>query len=87
MKHRVSVTALCLKTAAREQTTCAASQGINQLLAPFNYYLLFYGFDKVFNGIKASSLSAIVIQFGYSEIAQASTQSQHISAQFMAPGM
>lgn len=69
MKHKVAVTALCLKTAAREQTTCAASQGINQLLAPFNYYLLFYGFDKVVNGIKASSLSATVIQFGFSEIA------------------
>lgn len=50
----MTVTALCLKTAAREQTTCAASQGINQLLAPFNYYLLFYGFDKIFSGMKAS---------------------------------
>lgn len=69
MKHRVTVSALCLKTVAREQTTFAASQGINQLLAPFNYYLLFYGFDKVFNGIKALSLSAIVFQFGFSEIA------------------
>lgn len=69
MKHGVTVTALCLKTAAREQSTCAASQGINQLLAPFTYYLLFYSFDKVFNGIKALSISSIVIQFGFSEIA------------------
>lgn len=40
----VTVTAFCLQTAAVGQTTYAASQSANQFLAPFNYYLLFYGF-------------------------------------------